>query len=319
MSINKNNIRTAFLSLMAAGLLASCDFEENCPSRGELVAYVQNDSKEISPRGYADRNLVYFPGTDVKEQTFFKAADVFTSDTLRREIPSGTYDLILFNRGTNMVYSENGHSGEDNSAPSYMDNNPKHFVLRCPVEVMNGQRFLPKEQIFICSAIKKNVSIERWKTTKAGFTMRPVVKFIRFRINVLDDDAGKPVRSFKGYLSGVTSSKNLGTMKNGSDYGTQIFTGQDKKGHLFTKGIWVFGVNGAVSNILTLVGTDGEGREYTVTTDITDQLENINNDGNHGVEIKMDVYFKPRMSLPSVEIAGWENITYPPSLLKPQK
>lgn len=301
MYIKTDIIRTAALSLMAMGMLSSCNFEEECPSRGSLVAYVENDSKEISPRGYEDRNLAFFPGADVAEQTFFRSADVFTSDTLQREVPSGTYDLLLYNKGTNIVDNDNR-----------VNNDLDRFILRCPVEQVNGNPFLPKEQVFICAGVKKDIAVRRWETAYAGFVMRPLVKFISLHIHVKDDHVGKPVIAFKGYLSGVVSSKNPGTMKNGSDYGTQVFSGREKNGAVFDKNLWVFGVNGAVSNILTLVGRDADGKEYTVGTDLTGLLKHIGDDGVKGVDIRLDVSFKPVASLSGIEIAGWEDVRFPP-------
>lgn len=284
--------------LLAITALVSCRFEDtDCIYRGYLTAYVKDKDARQTSAGA----MVYYPYSDVVDQTVYGNVDVFDKDTIQRYVHRGSYDLLYYEKGVNKVeIPENG---------SYRD-----VRVISPTYTKNGITFHEKEQSFIASGFAQKVLVNHDLETICSFRVQPLTQEIALNLNIISPE--QEVKSMKAILSGLSTEKSVYERKAESGYASLQFDISKTNNLLFERSLYVLGINHGVSNILYLYTILEDGRERITEVDLSELLQDFD-EGK--ISINLDVDLSRLLEIPEVTIKDWDMTEYAPILLTPIK
>lgn len=295
------NTNKIIYSLLASMLLfCSCSFEDRgCIIRGTLIAYPQPASS-VPEKG----NLLYYPHPNVPVQTIYGSADVFVTDTLKKELASGKYDLLYYQRGVNKV--------EETAIGA------KSVTLVAPTINKGSKVYHAHEQSFITSSLKESFRVPDDADVLCPFPTRPLVQLLRFFVHL----KGSPhhVDMMEAHLYGVCTSKKVATYEKGADHAIQSFLLKRDGESLRRKDIYVLGINHALANTLYLY-TQFDGNQNSVheidLSDVLKQLTDTTDVLDIHLEVDLDRYFGIDGADGGVTITAWETHQFPALNLAP--
>jgi hypothetical protein len=275
---------TLLLAALWGFTLASCglaDFsEKGCLYRGILSAacrweHLQGQFVEPS---CGEMQLVCHP---------LPGAEKFDAPVFYRSLAVGTYDLLVFNQGDNLIRGlEKPFSAE----------------ILAPVKDKDGKPYIGNEQQAVYSGVRKDVPVHTDDTTRCTFFPRPLVQQITIHLHVKGMEALPGMEWLSGELDGVTTSRSLASGEKGSGYATKAFSFRPSGGHgRFTGSFLVLGINGGVENTLRLKAGFEGGAEGETSVPLDDALDSFEADR---IEITVEVDVSPALSLTAL-ITNW--------------
>jgi hypothetical protein len=267
--------------------LASCaigDFsEKDCLYRGILAAgceWGHLTEKQQEP-SYGEMQLFYCLEGAMPGMVRFDAP------VCRRSLLTGTYDLLVFNRGDNPVRGLEKLSTAE---------------IVAPVKEKNGKRYIDNCQRAVYSAVQSDVPIRTDDTTNCSFSPRPLVRQITIHLVIKGMESLPDITLLSGELEGVTTSRWLASGEKGGGYATLPFLFLPEAcRERFSRSFLVLGIHGCTENTLRLKALFEGGAAGETSVSLDNVLDCW---GTDTIEITIEVDVSPRLAL-TAAIAGW--------------
>lgn len=269
-------------------LLTGCSFEDKgCIISGTLIAYPVPPSPTVE-KG----NLLYYPLADVQQQTLYGSADIFVRDTLRRDLPSGRYDLLYYQKGVNKIEGLQGGA--------------KAVRLTAPTYDKQGIVYHLSEQTYIASSLKEAFWVPEDADVLCPFNVGPLVQQIKFFITI----KGRPhvIDFMTASLFGVTVDKSVAFREKGKTHAVQEFALTKESNVLLRKDLYVLGMNNAISNLLYLYTTFDGGTTSVHEVDLSSVFASFTKDV---LEIHLSIDLDKYLTSNPITIEEWRTVDYP--------
>lgn len=173
-------------------------------------------------------------------------------DTSYHNLPVGEYHILTCNRDALLLFQ-----GMDNHLTA-------EAVL--PELIEDSIQMIPEAPVLFSGNLKIDVS---GKLTTAKIELKPAIKILNLKIEIIGNVPFDSLVSCEGYLTGVQTSLRLCTNLPVSFFAPVSFVTQRGKDNNFYKSIYLFGLNGDIGNHLSIRLKYQNGDEIKVEKDVT--------------------------------------------------
>lgn len=279
-------------------LLSSCNFNENyCTRYSELSMYCDLSDIEEPPIPEFCHVISYGNAEGVGIQR-----KIFTQDTLRWVLQTGSYDFIFFSGNYKIDNIDNYHEVK--------------LVTPTIIDSISGNEYIIEPQMnCITSRFSEEIIYQQPKTT----VIKPTPFLHRINIRLKLEGQSSIIKSIETRLSGVSTGKTIES-RSLTGNATAVFECYPDEGpeNSWKNIFYAFGFNANMRNVYTinLVPYPGwEAYAQTCSVDLTPYLRNITQDV---ISLEMTVRVSDEIIVEEpIIIDKWED--YPDYELKPNK
>jgi hypothetical protein len=285
----KNKLSGA-AALLALCMLAGCDFssDKGCAYYGTLKASVDWSHLKAGQAGATDMNIVYYPLEGEATGGMTGVSERFETNPLVRNLNTGLYRFLFFNRATNPTRG--------------LESAPEEGEIYSDLTAYGGRTFIATRQQFVYSLLSNTREIRTDDTTRVMCNARCLVQNLIFNFNLRGMAEAFRVDSVSAVLDGVTTSRRLYDGERGTGYASLSFAAERaNEEKAYTASVLVFGINNTAGNTVHITVDFENGRRGEADADLGEALRDFTADRK---VIDVDVEILGNLSLEAA-IASW--------------